>query len=126
MVRVTAFGEIAEDIAELFDLPHSFKSSAQLNEEYKLFVDVDSGFGPKFVFVRSADAQLAGTEASGPASIPSSSSFVYRGQRWNVFSFAPEPPTRIYLLFPAPAADPSGPSGASVATKSPLAGAKRR
>jgi hypothetical protein len=111
MVRVTAFGEIAEDIAELFDLPHSFKSSLHLNEEYKLFVDVDSGFGPEFVFVRSAYAQLAGTDASGPASIPSGGSFVYRGQRWSVFSFAPEPPTRIYLLFPAPVSDPSGPSG---------------
>ncbi len=103
VVSARTFGEIAEDIAELFDLPVSFRSRTPIAEEYRLFVEVDSGFGPKYIFVRNAESRVAGTVASGPTSIPPSGSFSYDGQSWNVFSFAPVPPARIYLLFPAAA-----------------------
>lgn len=103
VVSARTFGAIAEDIAELFDLPASFESRVPIDEEYRHFVDVEIGFGPKYVLVRDAHSQLAGTAASVPAGIPTSGSFDYDGQSWNVFSFEPVPPTRIYLLFPAAA-----------------------
>lgn len=103
VVSARTFGAIAEDIAELFDLPASFKSRVPIDQEYRHFVDVEIGFGPKYVFVRDAESQVADTLASAPARIPTSGSFVYDGQSWNVFSFEPVSPTRIYLLFPAAA-----------------------
>lgn len=117
LVSVATLGQIATDTAELFDLPHSFRSSVPVDEEYRLFISVESGFGPNYIFVRSGPFQIAGTVAAGPTSIPSSGSFIFDARAWNVFSFAPDPPARIYLLFAAPSTGASGPSGASGATQ---------
>ncbi|HEX2702664.1 MAG TPA: hypothetical protein VHM72_04455 [Solirubrobacteraceae bacterium] len=120
LVGVAVFGQIATDTAELFDLPRSFKSSVPVDQEYRLFVAAEGGLGPKYVFVRSGTVQIAGSFANGPIDIPSSGSFTFDGKAWNVFSFAPVPPARIYLLFPvggAAAPVPSGTSGTSGTTQ---------
>jgi hypothetical protein len=117
LVDVAVFGQIATDTAALFDLPHSFKSSVPVDQEYRLFVDAEGGLGPQYIFVRSGTIQIAGSFADGPTDIPSSGSFTFDGKTWSVFSFAPVPPARIYLLFAAPSTVASGPSGGSGATQ---------
>jgi hypothetical protein len=48
--------------------------------------------------VRIGIRPIAGSEGIGPAALPLSGTVSYLGRTWSVFSFAPTPPARIYLL----------------------------
>jgi hypothetical protein len=108
-VNATTYGAIAANLAALLNLPHSFKSSVSLRQEYREFVELDGngGFGSRYVFIRSGAAQLAGSVRNGPKHIPPSGGFTYRGGAWTVYSFSPVPPARIYLLLARRAPAPS-------------------
>jgi hypothetical protein len=53
------------------------------------------------VFIRRGATQLASTAGPGPATLPTSGPVAFRGGTWVVFSFAPQPGTRVYVLAPA-------------------------
>jgi hypothetical protein len=106
LVAIATHAQVAEMIAARFKFP----------AQYAQFVTTELGFGPKYIFVRSGSKQLAGTVSDGPSHIPSSGNFSYDGQAWTVFSFAPQPPARIYLLFATSAEPGSGGTGASGAS----------
>jgi len=50
------------------------------------------------IFVRSGARQLASTDGAGPPSIPAAGRVAYQGRAWLVYSFEPEPRTRVYML----------------------------
>jgi hypothetical protein len=118
VVSATTYGAIATDLAGLLNLPHSYRSSVPVRREYEDFVELDGdgGFGSTYVFVRHGARAVAGTVANGPKEIPRSGSLAFEGRHWTVFSFAPLPPTRIYLLLPESLAKRAGRRGASGAT----------
>jgi hypothetical protein len=91
-VRAGAYGAVFVNIAARF--PH-------LSSEYNSYVRTTKSLDREQVFVRDGSVQLAGTLSPGPAHIPDSGRITFEGQRWLVFSFAPEPPARIYFLLPA-------------------------
>ncbi len=90
-VRAAAWGNVAKHIAGRF---------SPLTAHYQDFVRVLQGSTAGLAYVRAGSTQLAGSD-SGPAHIPSHGIFKYRGRSWQVFSWAPFPPARIYFLAPA-------------------------
>ena len=88
-VRSAAWGSVAAHVAGRFN---------PLPPHYKDVVTVVRGLTNGMAFVRVGSQQLAG--GAGPAKLPSSGTVTYRGRPWSVFSFAPVPPARIYLLTP--------------------------
>ncbi|MGA2006690.1 MAG: hypothetical protein ABSH27_03920 [Solirubrobacteraceae bacterium] len=51
------------------------------------------------VFVLDPDGSvIAASNGSTPPPLPLTGTVAYQGQNWLVFSFAPQPPTRVYLL----------------------------
>jgi hypothetical protein len=115
VVSATTYGAIATDLAGLLNLPHSYRSSVSARRDYEDFVqlDGDGGFGSTYVFVRRGATPVAGTVANGPKKIPRRGSLAFKGRHWTVFSLAPVPPTRIYLLLPESRGRPAGRRGAS-------------
>jgi hypothetical protein len=110
VVTDDTLGRVAEHIAALYQLPAD-------NTE---FVMTAGGFGAKFIFIRDGATQVAGTFLNGPSNLPNSGPYVFNGETFQVFSFSPDPPTRIYLMF-APlagtgATGASGTTGASAST----------
>lgn len=87
-VRTAAWGSIAGHVASRF---------APLSAHYEDFRHTLQGVTDGLVFVRSGSARLAGV---GPSRLPSSGTVKYHGRRWEVYSFAPSPPARIYFLTP--------------------------
>jgi hypothetical protein len=89
LVRVNELGNVAVHLARLFvPLPRHYGPYAQT-------VSIYTG---ALVFVRDGVNQLAASAGSGPATLPTSGIVSYQGANWTVFSFAPRPPARIYLL----------------------------
>ena len=89
VVAVHELGSVAAHLARLFiPLPRHYGPYAQT-------VSIYTGAQ---VFVRDAATQLATTDGPGPPTLPASGTVDYLGTSWAVFSFAPYPPARIYLL----------------------------
>jgi len=88
-VRSAAWGSVAAHIAARFK---------PLPPHYKDLVDIVRSTTSGVAFVRNGSKQLAGDP--GPRRLPLGGTVTYRGRPWSVFSFAPVPPARIYLLTP--------------------------
>jgi hypothetical protein len=67
------------------------------------FVETVHSDTAALVIVRIGLRAIAGSEGPGPATLPPSGTVVYEGKTWSVFSFAPTPPARIFVLVPQPA-----------------------
>jgi hypothetical protein len=74
-----------------------------LAARYENFVETVHADTAALVIVRIGLRAIAGSEGPGPATLPQSGTVVYEGKTWSVFSFAPTPPARIFVLVPAPA-----------------------
>ena len=88
-VLVGETGRVAERIAALF---------YPLAARYGAFVQVVNADTGATGLVRIGIRPIAGSEGIGPAALPLSGTVSYLGRTWSVFSFAPTPPARIYLL----------------------------
>jgi hypothetical protein len=69
-----------------------------LAASYGNFVETVHADTGAVVVVRIGLRAIAGSEGPGPAALPASGSVIYEGQNWSVFSFAPTPPARIFVL----------------------------
>jgi hypothetical protein len=88
-VRLAAWGEIATHIAARFK---------PLASHYQALVDILQGTSGGLVYVRSGSRRIAG---AGPARIPRQGTVTYAGRTWQVFSWEPAPPARVYFLTPS-------------------------
>jgi len=92
-VAVGEIGRVAERLALRF---HPLAAS------YGNFVEVVHSETGAIVVVRIGLRAIAGSEGPGPTMLPAAGSVSYEGRTWLVFSFAPTPPAKIYLLISAP------------------------
>jgi hypothetical protein len=90
-VSVAEIGRVAERIAARFN---------PLAASYAGYVQATHADTGAFVVVRIGLRAIAGSQGPGPPTLPLSGSVSYLGKNWSVFSFAPTPPARIYLLIP--------------------------
>ncbi len=88
-VVVDEVGRVAERLAARF---HPLAAS------YPNYVETVHSDTGAIVVVRIGLRAIAGSEGPGPATLPSSGTVAYQGRSWSVFSFAPTPPARIYVL----------------------------
>jgi hypothetical protein len=88
-VIVGALGRVAERIAMLFH---------PLTGNYPAFVGTAGFYTGAIVVVRIGPRTIAASNGIGPATLPRRGTVNYLGQIWSVFSFAPTPPARIYVL----------------------------
>lgn len=93
-VRTAEVGRVAEHLAARFH---------PLDESYANFATTVRADTGATVILRIGVRPIAGSQGIGPALMPPSGLLAYSGRNWWVFSFAPTPPARIYLLVPAPA-----------------------
>jgi len=91
-VVVGEIARVAQRIAALY---------APLAANYPAFVEVITSDTGAIVVVRLGLRTIAASEGPGPPTLPESGPVVYLSQSWTVFSFAPTPPARIYVLIPA-------------------------
>lgn len=89
-LRLAAWGEVVKHVAARF---------TPLDTHYQDFVGTLQGSTASPAYVRIGNRQIAGLNA-GPRHIPRHGTVKYRGATWRVFSWAPHPPARIYLLTP--------------------------
>jgi hypothetical protein len=89
-VVVDEVGRVAERIATLFQ--------PVLAARYAAFAQVVTAYTGATVVVRIGLRAIVGSEGLGPETLPTSGLVSYLSQNWMVFSFAPTPPARIYLL----------------------------
>jgi hypothetical protein len=71
-----------------------------LAARYGNFVETVHADTGALVVVRIGLRAIAGSEGPGPPALPDSGSVAYQGTVWSVFSFAPTPPARIFVLIP--------------------------
>ena len=90
-VVVGEIGRVAERIAARF---HPLVAS------YPGFVETCHADTGAIVVVRIGLRAIGGSQGPGPPILPSSGTVSYLSKNWSVFSFAPTPPARIYLLIP--------------------------
>jgi hypothetical protein len=90
-VRSAAWGSVVKHVASRFH---------PLFSQYQDFVGTLEGSTGGLAYVREGSLQVAGLNA-GPRRLPTHGKVVYRGRAWQVFSWAPYPPTRIYFLAPS-------------------------
>jgi len=90
-VSVGEIGRVAERLALRFH---------PLATNYPNFVEVVHSETGAVVVVRIGLREVAGSEGLGPATLPRSGIVNYERRNWSVFSFAPTPPARVYLLIP--------------------------
>jgi hypothetical protein len=88
-VSVAEIGRVAQLIASRFN---------PLAASYAGYVETTHADTGAIVVVRIGLRAIAGSQGPGPTTLPLSGSVSYLGQSWSVFSFAPTPPARIYLL----------------------------
>lgn len=91
-VDVAEIGLVAERLSMRFH---------PLAADYAGFVQTVSSDTGAIVIVRIGERAIAGSGGPGPAVLPTSGAVSYDGKTWAVFSFAPTPPARIYLLVAA-------------------------
>ena len=89
-VRSEAWGSIVKHVAARF-IP--------LASQYQDFVGTLEGSTGGLAYVREGSLQIAGLNA-GPRHLPTHGKVVYHGRPWQVFSWEPHPPARVYFLAP--------------------------
>jgi hypothetical protein len=92
-VRTAEIGHVAQLLSHRF---HPLDASYG---KFALVVHDDTG---ALVILRIGARAIAGSEGLGPPVIPPSGPVSYQNKSFWVFSFAPTPPARIYLLVSAP------------------------
>lgn len=90
-VRDLAWGEVVKHVAARFH---------PLATQYQDFVGTLAGSTGGVAFVREGGLQVAGLSA-GPRYLPAHGKVSYHGRVWQVFSWEPFPPARIYFLAPS-------------------------
>jgi hypothetical protein len=73
-----------------------------LAARYNDFVETAHADTGVIVVVRIGLRVIAGSAGPGPLQIPDAGSVTYLGRTWSVFSLAPTPPARVYVLVPTP------------------------
>jgi hypothetical protein len=106
-VTVGEIGRVAKRITTLFQ--------PTLAAHYAAVVEVVSSITGATVIVRIGPRAITGSDGPGPPTLPPTGTVSYLGRTWSVFSFAPTPPARIYVLVPTPAPSPATPSAAATA-----------
>jgi hypothetical protein len=93
LVRVGEIGRVAQRLTTLLGpIAHHYYG-------YAYWVHIYTGAE---VFVRGlGGVRLAASDGSDPGSLPRGGTFSYEGRSWLVFSFAPSPRARVYLLLAA-------------------------
>ncbi|HEY1777152.1 MAG TPA: hypothetical protein VGG41_13415 [Solirubrobacteraceae bacterium] len=71
-----------------------------LAARYGNFVETVHADTGAVVVVRIGLRAIAGSEGPGPPALPQTGPVSYQGKIWSVFSFAPTPPARIFVLVP--------------------------
>ena len=99
-VKVGEIGRVAERIAALFQ--------PTLAAHYAALVEVAAAYTGATVLVRIGLRAIATSDGLGPTTLPlpHNGTVSYLGQSWSVFSFAPTPPARIYVLLAQPTSSP--------------------
>ncbi len=94
-VAVTAaeIGHVAKLLSDRFH---------PLDASYAKFAEVVHDDTGAVVILRIGSRPIAGSQGIGPPVIPLSGPVTYQGKPFWVFSFAPTPPARIYLLVAVP------------------------
>jgi hypothetical protein len=102
-IRLAAVSDIVANVAAAFG-PHSeFKFLAHTS----LFVTDAHEYAAGPIFVLRGSEELAGSNKlpdstdPAPPALPKSGTVTYESSQWLVYSFAPYPPDRIYVLQPA-------------------------
>jgi hypothetical protein len=90
-VRASAWLSVLEHLAARF---------VPLSAEYQDYVGTLKGATGGLTFVREGNRQIAGLSA-GPARLPLQGTVRYRGRRWQVVTWEPYPPARVYFLAPS-------------------------
>jgi hypothetical protein len=90
-VRSQAWGSIVKHVAARFN---------SLASQYQDFVGTLAGSTGGLAYVREGSLQIAGLNA-GPRHLPRSGKVMYHGRPWQVFSWEPHPPARVYFLAPS-------------------------
>jgi hypothetical protein len=88
-VRLDEIGSVARHLAGRF---------VPLSGNYPAFALTTAIYTRALVFVRSGATVLASSDGAGPVALPRSGTVIYDSVSWSVFSFAPAPPARIYVL----------------------------
>jgi len=73
-----------------------------LAARYTNFVETAHADTGVLVIVRIGLRVIAGSGGPGPLAIPTAGTVSYLGRIWSVFSFAPTPPARVYVLVAQP------------------------
>lgn len=89
--RDAAWGAIVEHVAARYK---------PLPPRYQALVGTLAGSTGGLAYVRVGATQVAGLNA-GPKRLPMHGSVRYRRRTWQVFSWSPDPPARIYFLAPS-------------------------
>ena len=92
-VVVGEIGRVAERLAARFN---------PLAASYAGFVETCHADTGAIVVVRIGLRAIGGSNGPGPPILPLSGTVSYMSKNWSVFSFAPTPPARIYLLIAQP------------------------
>ena len=92
-VKAAEVGQIARTLASRF---HPLDVSY---DKYAVVLHDDTG---ATVLLRIGPRALPGSQGLGPAVLPNNGPLSYLGRNYWVYSFAPTPPARIYLLVPNP------------------------
>ncbi|HEX3693337.1 MAG TPA: hypothetical protein VHU13_08325 [Solirubrobacteraceae bacterium] len=90
-VRHATWGSVLKDVAARF---------SPLPSHYQDLAGTLQGATGGVVFVRDGSTQIAGLTA-GPRHLPKSGPVRYRRRTWQVYSWEPYPPARIYFLAPS-------------------------
>jgi hypothetical protein len=90
-VRRAAWGSVVKHVASRFH---------PLSSQYQDYVGTLEGSTGGLAYVREGSLQVAGLNA-GPRHLPTHGKVLYHGRPWQVFSWAPYPPARIYFLAPS-------------------------
>jgi hypothetical protein len=92
-----ALGEIARVSRRI---AARFYPLAARYSDFAVTVHADTG---AVVIVRIGLRVIAGSAGPGPPVLPTDGSVSYEGKTWLVYSFAPTPPARVYVLVAQPA-----------------------
>ena len=92
-IDVSEIGRVAERLALRFH---------PLAANYPNFVQVVNSETGAVVVVRIGQRVIAGSGGPGPIVLPSHGTVSYEDRLWSVFTFAPTPPARVYLLIAPP------------------------
>jgi hypothetical protein len=91
-VQVGEIGRVAERLARRF---HPLAAS------YGNFVQVVNAETGAVIVVRIGERVIASSGGPGPLVMPNGGIVSYEDRLWSVFTFAPTPPARVYLLIPS-------------------------